>query len=80
MFGQLNACSTHDTSKIITNINCQTTIITGTNDILVNSIHSETLNQNIKNSKLIKIDNTGHMVQLERIEELSKIIVDTVEF
>ena len=74
MNGQLNACLTHDSRNIISGIQFPTTIITGTEDILVNPEHSRQLNNLIANSRLHQIAHCGHLVQLEQPDELAQII------
>lgn len=75
MFGQLNACITHNIKDNLPKITCNTSIITGSHDILVNPKHSMDLHAGIRNSTLTQISDTGHMVQLESPLELANIIV-----
>ncbi len=76
LFGQLNACLTHDTTEIIHKISCSTTIITGNEDVLVNPINSKNLHNMIPNSTLHIIDNTAHMLQLEQPQKITEIILE----
>lgn len=75
MFGQLSACLSHDTTKIIQEINCPTKIISGANDILVAPNHSTLLNLLIPKSSLCFIPNCGHMIQLEKPNELLAMLI-----
>lgn len=70
MYGQLTACLQHDTLNTINKIRCNTTIMTGDSDVLVNKKHSELLHQLIPKSNLIYLKDCGHMVQLEKPDQL----------
>ena len=73
MYGQLTACLDHNTLDTIDKINCNTIIITGDTDLLVNKKHSEVMHSLIKQSKLLFVTNCGHMIQLEEVEQLFNI-------
>ena len=75
LFGQLNACLTHDTADIINLISCKTMIITGNDDILVTPTNSTYLNKMIKDSTLHIIDNAAHMIQLDQPQKVAEIIL-----
>lgn len=76
MYGQLQACLTHNTSEAVTNIACPTTIIHGANDILVSINHSQELAHLISNSQFYTIPDCGHMLQLEQPQQLVNILVN----
>lgn len=78
MFGQLNACLKHDAKNELVRIKCDTSIITGGDDILVNPQHSIYLHSAIANSTFSQISNAGHMVQLEQPQELANIIIKEI--
>ena len=78
MFGQLNACLKHDAKNELVRIKCDTSIITGVDDILVNPQHSIYLHSAIANSTFSQISNAGHMVQLEQPQELANIIIKEI--
>lgn len=78
MFGQLSACLNHDTTNRIQKIQCNTTVITGDKDILVNPEHSANLHANIQHSSFTEILDAGHMVQLEQPQQLANIIIKAV--
>lgn len=75
MFGQLNACLQHNATNSLGKIRCGTSIITGTNDLLVSPKHSIDLHSAIKTSSLTYIKEGGHMLQLEYPQELADIII-----
>ncbi|HMT02154.1 MAG TPA: alpha/beta hydrolase [Burkholderiales bacterium] len=75
MFGQLSACLSHDTTKIIQEINCLTKIISVANDILVAPKHATLFNLLIPKSSLHFIPNYGHMIQLEKPNELLDMLI-----
>ena len=74
MYGQLTACLDHNTLNTIDKITCNTIIITGDTDILVNKKHSEIMHTLIKQSELLFLQDCGHMVQLEETERLFNIL------
>ncbi len=74
MFGQLQACLQHDTVEQLPQIQCNTVIVSGDQDILVNLKHSELMRDQIPNSKMHIIESAGHMIQLEQPLELANII------
>lgn len=54
------------------------TLITGKEDLLTPTSHSQEIADLIPNSKLIVLPDTGHMLPLERYTELNEIITDQV--
>ena len=76
LHGQLHACITHNTNSLIERIKCNTCIISGDEDILVNPSHSEYLKKYIPNSNLNIIKNAAHMIQLEQTDNLSKLLLE----
>ncbi len=65
MRGQLHACKTHDTVKSVSGISCRTTIVLGGRDVLIHPEHSEFLHERIAGSKLVRLEEYGHMLPLE---------------
>lgn len=64
-----------DFSNVIKNIKCQTLIICGEKDTAnIKSAHY--LAENIKNTKLEIIKNTGHIINEEKPEELSRLLIE----
>ena len=57
---------------------CDTTLVAGKEDLLTPTSHSEEIADLIPNSKLIVLPDTGHMLPLERYEQLNQIISDVV--
>jgi 3-oxoadipate enol-lactonase len=76
MYGQLNACLEHNTKYEISKIECKTSIITGTDDILVRPAHSMYLHDAIKQSDYIAVADAAHMVQLEQPYGLAQILIN----
>jgi pimeloyl-ACP methyl ester carboxylesterase len=74
--GQFNACLTHNSLDELANIDCNTYIVTGCNDILLNPYHSKVLHRDINNSIIKFINNCGHMIHLEQPHKLIKIITE----
>ncbi len=77
MKGQLNACITHNTLKSISDIQCDTTIIVGTRDVLIHPEHSTVLHERIPGSELISLEDYGHMLPLECPEKLCRHLVSS---
>ncbi len=75
MFGQLQACLNHNVKNKLVKITCNTSIITGKDDVLVNPQHSMYLHSAITNSTFHWISNAGHMVQLEQSQELASTVI-----
>lgn len=64
-----------DTVEILKSIHVLALVIAGQNDIMTKASPSETIAQNIPNSTLYVIENTGHMGILEN----SKVYIDYLD-
>lgn len=78
MYGQLEACIKHNTLNALSNMSCNTTIISGEEDILVSPNHSKILHKKIKNSNLVFIRSAAHMLQLEEPKRLAVILHEKI--
>ena len=63
--GQLDACSKHDTLERLPLIKAPTLVITGTADRVIRSTSSEAIAGKIPNSRLVKIENGSHVINME---------------
>ncbi|KAE8215587.1 hypothetical protein CF327_g1140 [Tilletia walkeri] len=79
---QIGAVLTHRvTNKELAKINETIpviTIMTGDEDNLVNPLNSEHLAQNMPRARLIKLENTGHAITIQRPEEIHKALDDDI--
>lgn len=66
----------NDTSDILANSRLPILIMTGSQDSLISPQQSENMHALAKNSKLIVIDNAGHLSSLEQPEEWNKTVID----
>lgn len=70
---QLNAMlNKEDHSELLTKVNCPTLIIGCEQDQVMPFERSEHLANNIKDSKLVSLDNCGHLALLEQPEKINK--------
>jgi pimeloyl-ACP methyl ester carboxylesterase len=74
IFGDFYACEQVDVMEKVKGIAVPTLIICGTDDVLTPLKYSEYLNRVIPGSKLVSIQNAGHMVTLEKPEEVNRAI------
>jgi len=72
-------CDKFDVMEKISSINVPCLIICGNADKLTPLKYSKFFADNIKNSKLITINNTGHMVMLEKPDEFNQAIDDFIK-
>ena len=73
-FRDFSICDTFDTMEKTTSINIPCLIIVGKNDKLTPSRYSEFFHNKIKNSELHIINKAGHMVMLEKPNEVNQAI------
>ncbi len=74
LYKDFYSCNYFNVMDSIKSINLPVLIICGMDDLLTPPKYSEYLNKNIKDSKLTLIKDAGHMVMLEKPEELNKAI------
>jgi pimeloyl-ACP methyl ester carboxylesterase len=74
IYGDFLACNEFDLIERVKDIAVPTCVIYGTEDKMTPSPLSEYLDMQIPNSSLTSIAGAGHMVMLERSEEVAKAI------
>lgn len=67
-----------DHTELLATIACPTLLIASKNDSVVMPECSEHMAAHIKNSKLIYIDNCGHIAPLEQPDKINKILSDWI--
>lgn len=77
--GDLRACDAFDVMEQIQEISTPTLVICGTDDLMTPPKYAEYLHQQIKGSELVIIPGAGHMVMLEKPEEVSRAIEGFLE-
>jgi 3-oxoadipate enol-lactonase len=65
-----------DSSSLLTKINCPVLIIHGLDDQLIPMKDAELMDQQIPNSRLMKISNAGHLPNLEQPEIYNRFVQD----
>lgn len=75
IFKDFNSCNNFDVMDKVKEIDLPTLIICGTEDKLTPPKYSHYLHNEIKGSKLILIENAGHMVMVEKPEETNQSIL-----
>ncbi|MBP9742615.1 MAG: alpha/beta hydrolase [Burkholderiales bacterium] len=78
IYGQLHACLNHDTEESIVQLKCDTTIITGKEDILIHPTHSLLIKQKLPHAKLYQIADAGHVLPLEAPHQLVEVIIELI--
>lgn len=71
-------CDNFDVMEKVSSINVPCLIVCGNKDILTPIKYSQYFKDKIKNSKLVIIKNTGHMVMVEKPNELNKSIEEFI--
>jgi pimeloyl-ACP methyl ester carboxylesterase len=74
IFGDFFACDSADIMDEVKKIEAQTLVICGLDDRLTPPAYSDYLNRAIRGSKLVSIPDAGHMVILEKPEEVNRAI------
>jgi len=69
----------YDATSILPKIKCPTLIIVGKDDKVTPVEQSKQIHKLITNSKLIVIENAGHLVLYEKPEEVNKLIHEFIE-
>ncbi|MCX5815784.1 MAG: alpha/beta hydrolase [Proteobacteria bacterium] len=75
VYNDFYACDRFNIMKTIGSINVPTLIICGTDDVLTPPKYSRYLHESIQGSELVLIKDAGHMVMLEKPEEVNKAIL-----
>jgi len=74
MHGDFLACDTFDIMPRLNEIDAPTLVITGSADRLTPPKYANTLAENIPAAKLVLVENAGHMVMLERPQEVASAV------
>jgi pimeloyl-ACP methyl ester carboxylesterase len=70
----------HDRREALTALaECETTVVCGTLDAITPIEHSRTIAQRVPSAELVELEGAGHMVILERHEEVTAAIFDLVK-
>ncbi len=77
--GDFQACDRFDFMERIKEINLPCLIFSGTEDKLTPTKYQDFLHENIKGSKLVRYENAGHMLNLEKVDEVNRAIEDFLE-
>jgi pimeloyl-ACP methyl ester carboxylesterase len=72
--GDLRACDTFDLVEQIKAISLPTLVICGTDDLMTPPKYAEYLHEEINGSQLVLIPAAGHMVMLEKPDEVGRSI------
>lgn len=63
-----------DSTELLSQINCPTLVIVGSEDKLTPVAEARVIHQGIDNSKLVVIEKSGHLSNLETPEEFNKVL------
>lgn len=74
VLGDFEACDKFDRMKDIQRITLRSLIICGTEDKLTPVRYSEYLSRNISGSKLVVIEDAGHMIMMEKPDQVNSAI------
>ena len=78
IYRDFSACDHFNATNALNTINTPALIVCGTDDILTPPKYSRYLHESIKGSELVLIKDAGHMVMLEKPEEVNKAILKFV--
>lgn len=68
-----------DSTDILSQINCPVLVIVGSEDKLTPQAEAEVIHKGIDNSKLLVIDNAGHLSNMEAPDEFNKAVKEFLE-
>ena len=74
-YGDFQACDHFDRMNEISDINLPTMVVCGEDDLLTPVKYSRYLKEKIRNARSVVIPDAGHLVMLEKPEELNKILL-----
>jgi len=78
IYGDFLACDRFNAMETLNTIDVPTLIVCGTEDALTPPKYSIYLHQNIKESRLVLIKDAGHMVMMEKPDEVNNAIIDFI--
>ncbi|MCP5098413.1 MAG: alpha/beta fold hydrolase [Chloroflexi bacterium] len=68
-----------DSTDLLSEISVPTLIIHGKDDQLIPISEAEVMHKAIKNSKLVVLENAGHLPNLENVDEFNDVMIDFLE-
>jgi pimeloyl-ACP methyl ester carboxylesterase len=78
IYGDFNACEHFDATDSVNRIKVPTLIIAGKYDLLAPPKFSEYLHRQIEGSRLVLVEDAGHMVTLEKPKEVNEAIQEFI--
>lgn len=78
IYKDFNACNHFNIMDFVSSLQVPALIICGTDDSLTPPKYSYYLNKEIKGSRLVLIEDAGHMVMMEKLEEVNRAIEEFV--
>lgn len=79
VLGDFSACDAFDVRNRLKEIKLPVLIIISGNDAMIPMWYGNYLKQSIKNSVIVKIDDAGHLVNLEKPEQVNRAIIDFIK-
>ncbi|HXG91859.1 MAG TPA: alpha/beta hydrolase [Blastocatellia bacterium] len=73
---QLGAALTHDTYDRLHEVKRRTLVLTGAEDVLIDPGNSRLIAERIPGARLVEFEETGHVFFLERVDEVSRALID----
>jgi len=73
------ACNAYDVTDRLGELRCPTRVVCGTEDALTPYKYSTFLTERIAGAKLHLVEGAGHMVMVEKGEEVAQVISDWLE-
>ena len=74
MAGDFAACDTFDVRDRLGEISCPVLVVCGTEDQMTPVKYATYLRDHIPNAELVLIEDAGHMVTIEKAEEVNRAI------
>ncbi len=79
VYGDFQACDRFDVIERVKDISLPCLIFSGTEDKLTPPKYMDYLHEQIRGSRLIRLDNAGHMLNLEKVTEVNAAIQEFIE-
>lgn len=78
VYNDFYACNGFNIMKTVNSISVPTLVVCGMDDVLTPPKYSQSLHESIKGSELVLIKDAGHMVMMEKPEEVNKAILEFI--
>ncbi len=78
VLGDFSACDVFDVRDRLENISVPVLVVSSGNDAMTPVWYGEYLEQNIKNAVITIISDAGHLVNLEKPEQVNTVIIDFI--